>query len=289
VRSIAFEPAPFFEFASHQRCEQPEIRHQHAGRARHLRRDRRQHGPGDVGQLGRSLFFFEPRQGGAQQADRGPPGRHGRVPGLAAAVSFVGRRSSGWLMPDWCCRNNGNCVRIEVGEATTSPTADWKGMIGDVCRMIRKDSQLLSAGLPLQPAADRNLRRLGMKKSSLASMTLDALISLRDNAERMIRTRAAAERKAVEKQLSRLTGYVGGGGRKSVKGRKVAAKYRNPANKSETWAGRGARPRWLQAALKEGRKIEEFAIVRGRPKGKAFKVKKAGGRRRRAAKKAAAA
>ena len=130
-----------------------------------------------------------------------------------------------------------------------------------------------------------------MKKPSLASMTFDALIALRDNADRIIRTRAAAERKAVEKQLSRLTGYVGGGkgGRKSLKGRKVAAKYRNPANKSETWAGRGARPRWLQAALKVGRKIEEFAIVRGRPKGKASGRKKAGARKRRAAKKAAAA
>ena len=129
-----------------------------------------------------------------------------------------------------------------------------------------------------------------MKKSSLASMTLDALITLRDNAERIIRTRAAAERKAVEKQLSRLTGYVSGGGRKSsLKGRKVAAKYRNPANKSETWAGRGARPRWLQAALKGGRKIEEFAIVRGRPKGKASGRKKAGARKRSSAKRPAAA
>jgi DNA-binding protein H-NS len=130
-----------------------------------------------------------------------------------------------------------------------------------------------------------------VKKPSLASMTLDALITLRDQAERIIRTRAAAERKAVEKQLSRLTGYVSGGksGRKSLKGRKVAAKYRNPANRSETWAGRGARPRWLQAALKEGRKIEDFAIVRGRPKGKASRSKKAGGRKRSPAKKAAAA
>jgi DNA-binding protein H-NS len=30
---------------------------------------------------------------------------------------------------------------------------------------------------------------------------------------------------------------------------------------SETWAGRGVRPRWLQAALKDGHKIEEFAIT----------------------------
>ena len=33
---------------------------------------------------------------------------------------------------------------------------------------------------------------------------------------------------------------------------------RGPAG--ETWAGRGARPRWLTALIKEGRKIDEFAI-----------------------------
>ena len=31
-------------------------------------------------------------------------------------------------------------------------------------------------------------------------------------------------------------------------------------NPSETWAGRGLRPRWLAAALKAGHKIEEFLI-----------------------------
>ena len=109
-----------------------------------------------------------------------------------------------------------------------------------------------------------------MKKSGLANMTIDALITLRDNADRIIRTRAKSERRALEKQLSRLSKYVGintgpvtrNRNRKAMNGRKVAPKYRNPANKSETWAGRGVRPRWLRAALKAGHKIEEFAITK---------------------------
>jgi DNA-binding protein H-NS len=138
-------------------------------------------------------------------------------------------------------------------------------------------------------------KELAVATSSLTKMTIDALIALRDQADRLIRTRAASERKALEKQLSRLTGYVGGNVRRtgkgsSLKGRKVAAKYRNPANRSETWAGRGARPRWLQAALKEGRSIDEFAIVRGRPgRKKSLGRKKVGARKPRQAKKAAAA
>ena len=40
--------------------------------------------------------------------------------------------------------------------------------------------------------------------------------------------------------------------------RTVAPKYRDEAG--NTWAGRGARPRWLRDAIAGGRKIEEFAI-----------------------------
>ena len=133
-----------------------------------------------------------------------------------------------------------------------------------------------------------------MRAPNLAKLTIDALIGMRDEADRLIKTRAVSERKALEKQLSRLTNYIGGKtSRKrkgsSLKGRRVAPKYRNPANKSETWAGRGVRPRWLQAALKEGRKVEEFAIVRAQPGRKKGSRKKAGARKRGTAKKAAAA
>jgi DNA-binding protein H-NS len=37
-------------------------------------------------------------------------------------------------------------------------------------------------------------------------------------------------------------------------------KYRNPKNRTETWAGRGAMPRWLAAEIKQGKKREDFAI-----------------------------
>jgi DNA-binding protein H-NS len=123
--------------------------------------------------------------------------------------------------------------------------------------------------------------------SGLASMTLDALMALRDNVDRIVSTRAEAERTTIERQLARLAGFVGGSGprRKSaLKGRKVAAKYRNPANPSETWAGRGARPLWLQAQLKKGRNIEAFAIERTKTGSRKRAAKKT--RRRMTAKRA---
>ncbi|MEN4902102.1 H-NS histone family protein [Luteimonas sp. TWI1416] len=48
-----------------------------------------------------------------------------------------------------------------------------------------------------------------------------------------------------------------------AKGRKlgkVPPKYRNPANKAETWTGRGKQPLWLAAQIKKGKKLEEFLI-----------------------------
>ena len=42
-------------------------------------------------------------------------------------------------------------------------------------------------------------------------------------------------------------------------GRKVAPKYRNTAT-GETWTGRGLQPKWVQAALATGKKIESFLI-----------------------------
>ena len=44
----------------------------------------------------------------------------------------------------------------------------------------------------------------------------------------------------------------------SVKGAKLAAKYRDP-DSGATWGGRGPRPRWLKAAIEGGRKLEDLA------------------------------
>ena len=71
------------------------------------------------------------------------------------------------------------------------------------------------------------------------------------------------ERRAeLEKQLERFA-VVGGArvvraGGSALKGRKVPPRYRSPSG--ETWAGRGARPRWLVAAIKRGKKLDDFLI-----------------------------
>lgn len=42
--------------------------------------------------------------------------------------------------------------------------------------------------------------------------------------------------------------------------RPIPPRYRNSFNPSETWTGRGKQPKWLQALIAKGHKIEEFEI-----------------------------
>jgi DNA-binding protein H-NS len=91
-------------------------------------------------------------------------------------------------------------------------------------------------------------------------MSVEDLLQLRDDIGRALTRRAGDLRR----QLSALGEDVGTRGRRAVrvskaKGRKVAPKYRGPGG--ETWAGRGAMPRWMAAAIKkEGKKREDFLI-----------------------------
>jgi DNA-binding protein H-NS len=43
------------------------------------------------------------------------------------------------------------------------------------------------------------------------------------------------------------------------KGSKVPVKYRDPAS-GNAWSGRGLQPKWLQAALSQGRQLSDFAV-----------------------------
>ena len=99
---------------------------------------------------------------------------------------------------------------------------------------------------------------------ALKSMSIAKLQELKAEVEAAISEKVGARRHELESELSKLTGY-GGAGRGRAAGRggrrgAVAPKYRNPENPSETWAGRGLKPRWLTAAMKGGKKLEDFAI-----------------------------
>ena len=105
-------------------------------------------------------------------------------------------------------------------------------------------------------------------KINLSRMDVASLIDLRKQIEdALVSQRAKLEKQleALGSSIASLGGMVARGGRGgTLKGKKVAPKYRSPDG--ETWAGRGATPRWLKAAIKEGKKLEQFLIEKATPK-----------------------
>jgi len=105
-----------------------------------------------------------------------------------------------------------------------------------------------------------------MAKVNLSGMGVEALVDLRKRVDEMLHKRRAE----LEKQLESMA-VVGGrrvvrGGGSVLKGRRVPPKYRGPSG--ETWAGRGAKPKWLVAAIKGGKKLADFLIDKPARKGR---------------------
>ena len=94
--------------------------------------------------------------------------------------------------------------------------------------------------------------------AKLTGMTIEALIDLRERVEEALLKRQAE----LQRQIERIAGphavVQGRGSGSALKGKKVPPKYRSPSG--ETWAGRGATPRWLVAAIKGGKKPDDFLI-----------------------------
>jgi DNA-binding protein H-NS len=98
-----------------------------------------------------------------------------------------------------------------------------------------------------------------MALPSIKKLSLDEVLTLRDNVDKVL----ASKRAQLEKQMSKMGN---GKGRKSakkgLKGTKVAAKYRSKQDKSLTWSGRGALPRWMRAEMK-GTRLKKDAFLIG--------------------------
>jgi len=111
-----------------------------------------------------------------------------------------------------------------------------------------------------------------LKKPNLDAMTVDEMWQLHEEITRILSVRLTSEKRELEKRLDRLRrdkyapSLKANGAVKDPaqparrKYPRVHPKYQNPEVPHETWSGRGKTPRWLTAALKTGRKLEDFAI-----------------------------
>src|SRR5579864_950364 len=110
------------------------------------------------------------------------------------------------------------------------------------------------------------------------SMSIKKLVKLKDQVESALSSKVAETKRMLQSNLTKLTGFGTASVRGGARG-KVPPKYRNPDNPSETWAGRGLKPRWLAAALKAGKKLEYFSIAESKATKKGRKTKAKVGRK----------
>ena len=103
-----------------------------------------------------------------------------------------------------------------------------------------------------------------MKRSDVEIMSTEELWALHLKVTMTLRAKIIAEKKVLEDRLSRLNGRFRVEQASEIPERRsyptVFPKFRNPEQPSETWTGRGKKPRWLTAQLKSGKQIGDFRI-----------------------------
>lgn len=104
--------------------------------------------------------------------------------------------------------------------------------------------------------------------TDLAKLTTKELENLAKEASELAITKRESEKKQLRAELVkriREAGFTieeifpttGSSAKRSIKG---AVKYRDPADPSRTWSGRGRKPGWLVEAEAAGRSLQEFAV-----------------------------
>ena len=101
-----------------------------------------------------------------------------------------------------------------------------------------------------------------MQHSHLKRMSVEELWSLHARVNEELARRIWLEKAKLEERLHRVRAVLDENERERGPYPKVFAKYRNPTNPEETWAGRGKQPRWLAAQLRSGKKLDQFLIRR---------------------------
>jgi DNA-binding protein H-NS len=96
-------------------------------------------------------------------------------------------------------------------------------------------------------------------------MTKDELRKLIKNAEKALKTieaRRLTEAKKAAESAAKEYGFSLDEllGRPQKKGSKSEPKYKNPADASQTWTGKGRKPNWVNDALAAGKNMDDLKI-----------------------------
>ena len=103
--------------------------------------------------------------------------------------------------------------------------------------------------------------------TDLNQLSETELQSLLENAGRALKERQYSKRKEVIAQIKDLAASIGVNVEIQETGKKldrrsaaVPSRYRNPNDATQTWTGRGLKPKWMKALIDAGHSASEFEI-----------------------------
>ena len=102
-----------------------------------------------------------------------------------------------------------------------------------------------------------------MKPPNFQTMPVDQLWELYEQIGRSLSKKLTFEKRQLELRLGKLQGdsaHTSSTERPRRPYPKVRPKYQNPDDPSQTWAGRGKKPRWLTKMLDAGMSIDDLRI-----------------------------
>jgi DNA-binding protein H-NS len=109
-----------------------------------------------------------------------------------------------------------------------------------------------------------------MTKIDLSSYNLSELKELQHGIDQEIKNRQQGDLAKARQQILSIAQDVGVtveellavNSKKSSKGKgqKVEPQYHNPADKGQTWSGRGRQPKWIAEGIAGGKQLADFRI-----------------------------
>lgn len=102
----------------------------------------------------------------------------------------------------------------------------------------------------------------------LTTYSDEQLVQLKEKIGIELEARTAARRESVLKEIREKAMEAGITGAELAKllgkgsgtGRKAPIKYRDPNDASNTWTGRGRKPKWVEAHLQQGMTLEQLSV-----------------------------
>jgi DNA-binding protein H-NS len=108
---------------------------------------------------------------------------------------------------------------------------------------------------------------MAVNLNNLSIQELEDVIAQANDLIEKKREQAVAKARADIEKIAASTGYsvqdllgLRNARARKAGAKKVADKYRNPKDPTQSWSGRGKRPKWLQEVLEKGGKLENYLV-----------------------------